>query len=127
MIEIILVLLILSILFFSFKNLFQIRNKDIAYGQTCVENLYGSINNFAKGASRSQSITFGTSTMYPDRYLIHILPSQNTIALEYFASGAMQSYQTYQLTGNIPNQRYCNTNTYYIVLSGNDSTLTINK
>lgn len=40
MIEIILVLLILSVLFFALRNVFQMKDKDVAYGQTCVENIF---------------------------------------------------------------------------------------
>lgn len=127
MIEIILVLLILSILFFSFRNLFQIKNRDVVYGQTCIENLYGSINNFVKWAIRSQTISSGITVIYPDRYIINMLPSQNTISLQYISSGIIYPYQTYELTGSIPTQRYCQTNGYDILLSGNDDTLTINK
>ena len=127
MIELILVILILSILFLSFKNLFQIKNRDVIYGQTCVENLYGEINNFVKWAIRSQTISSGTTTIYPDQYLIYMMPSQNTIKLKYITSGTIHTYQTYQFTGNIPNQRYCQTSNYNILLSGTDSVLSIMK
>lgn len=118
--------MVLSILFFSFKNIFQIKNKDVVYGQTCVEHLYGEMNNFAKGASRSQSISYGTSTYYPTQYLIYMIPSQNTISLQYIASWT-HTYGDYHITGNIPNQRYCQTSEYAIILSGSDNVLTINK
>ena len=126
MIEIILVIMILSVLFLSFKNIFQIRNKDVVYGQTCVEHLYGEINNFVKGATRSQSIASGTTIYYPTQYLIYMIPSQNTISLQYIASWT-QTYQDYQITGNIPNSRYCQTSEYSLILSGSDNVLTINK
>lgn len=127
MIEIILVLLILSILFLSFKQLFQIKNKDVVYGQTCIENLYGKINNFAKSAIRSQSIYSWSVAYYPDTYKVEIIPSQNAIALSYIISWTTHIHQTYQLTGNVPTQRYCETNEYIIQLSGNDEVLSINK
>lgn len=127
MIEIILVVLILSILFFSFKNIFQIKNKDIIYGQTCIEHLYGEINNFAKSAIRSQNISSGTTNIYPDQYLIYMIPSQNTITLKYIASGTLSDYRTYQLSWAIPSERYCHTNEYTVIISWSDTMLTINK
>lgn len=132
LIEIVLVMLIVSILLFAFRNIFQIKNKEIVYAQTCVENIYGQINNFAKWAIRSETILSGTASgtlsIYPDRYLIYMLPSQNTIRLTYYTTTSGSAiYQEYQLTGNIPNQRNCKSNAYDIILSGTDSVLTINK
>jgi len=127
MIEIILVLLILSILFFSFRNSFQIKNKDIVYGQTCIEHLYGEIDNFVKSAIRSQDILSGTTSIYPDQYLIYIRPSQNTITLKYITSGTISDYHTYQLSGNVPSERYCHTSEYAVSISWSDTLLTINK
>ena len=119
--------MILSILFLSFKNIFQIKNKDVVYGQTCVEHLYGEINNFAKWAIRSQTLQSGTTSIYPSQYLIYMTPSQNTITLHYIASWTGTLYQSYQLTGNMPGDRYCQTSEYAIILSGSDNVLTINK
>ena len=127
MIEIILVVLILSILFFSFRNIFQIQNKDVVYGQTCIEHLYGEIDNFVKSAIRSQDISSGATNIYPDQYLIYMIPSKNTIALKYIASGTTTMYRNYELTGIIPSERYCHTSEYNIIISWNDSMLTINK
>ena len=127
MIEIILVVLIMAVLFVAFRNVFQVKNKDIVYGQTCVENLYGEINNFVKSAIRSQGLNSWGTTVYPDRYVIDILPSQETITLHYIIDNTSYLYESYELTGNIPNQRYCETNDYSIHLSGADNFLTINK
>ena len=127
MIEIILVILIMSVLFVAFRNLFQVKNKDVIYGQTCIENLYGDLDNFIKSAIRSQGLNSWGTIIYPDRYVIEILPSQNTITLDYIIDTVSHQYQTYQLTGNIPSQRYCQTNSYSILLSGTDNLLTINK
>jgi prepilin-type N-terminal cleavage/methylation domain-containing protein len=117
MIEIILVVLILSILFFSFRNIFQIKNKDIIYGQTCIEHLYGEINNFAKAGVRSQTLQSGGIQIFPDQYLIYMIPSQNTIALKYIISGTLSNYETYQLSGDIPSERYCHTSEYSVIMS----------
>lgn len=127
MIEIILVVLILSILIFSFRNMFQIKNKDVAYGQTCVESLYGEIRNFVDAAKRSKGLNSWNVLVYPDQYNIFITPTTNTIQLQYIVNSLPYIYATRTLTGNTSAQRYCNTSSYDMVLSGNDMTVYINK
>jgi hypothetical protein len=38
------------------KNFFTIKNKDIFYGQNCVESLYGEMSSFANNAMTSKGI-----------------------------------------------------------------------
>ncbi len=82
---------------------------------------------FVKSAIRSQDISSGATNIYPDQYLIYMIPSKNTIALKYIASGTTTMYRNYELTGIIPSERYCHTSEYNIIISWNDSMLTINK
>lgn len=54
--EILIVIMIVGILFVTFRSSFQIKNKDILYGQSCIETIYGEINNFLHAAISSKSV-----------------------------------------------------------------------
>jgi prepilin-type N-terminal cleavage/methylation domain-containing protein len=54
--ELLIVMMIISILFVTFKSSFQIKNKDILYGQACIEHVYGEVNNFVYAAISSKSV-----------------------------------------------------------------------
>jgi len=48
--------MIVSILFVAFRSSFQIKNKDVLYGQACIETLYGQVNNFLHAGLSSKSL-----------------------------------------------------------------------
>lgn len=54
--ELLMVMMVVSILFVAFRSSFQVKNKDVFYGQACVESIYGEINNFLYAAISSKSI-----------------------------------------------------------------------
>jgi hypothetical protein len=127
MIEIILVILILSVLLFAFRNIFQIKNKDVAYGQTCVEYVYGQVRSFADAATRSKGLASGTIITYPDQYQIFFATTTNSIQLKYSSGGVIYIQQSFNLTGDDTKKRYCTTNAYAMVLSGTTLDVHINK
>lgn len=125
--ELTIIMLLLSILIYSFRNQLKLKSESIVYWQICVEKLYGEINNFVWWAARSKGILSWSETIFPDIYMVQILPSTNQIHLQYNNSGVINTYQTYELTGIIPAQRYCKSPKYDIILSWADSFLFINR
>ena len=54
--EMLIVIMIVGILFVVFRTSFQVKNKDVLYGQACIETIYGEVNNFLHAAISSKSI-----------------------------------------------------------------------
>ncbi|HCB51970.1 TPA: hypothetical protein DEP21_05425 [Patescibacteria group bacterium] len=52
--EIIMVIGIISILFLTLKNTFQYKQKDYLYAETCINKIYGDMNNFSYAAMTSK-------------------------------------------------------------------------
>ncbi|MEI6774956.1 MAG: hypothetical protein WCL18_09665 [bacterium] len=50
------VIMIVSVLFIAFRSSFQIKNKDVLYGQACIETVYGQVNNFLHAGLSSKSL-----------------------------------------------------------------------
>ncbi len=55
--EMLIVMMIVGILFVVFRSAFQVKNKDLLYGEACIETIYGEINNFLHAAVSSKSLT----------------------------------------------------------------------
>ncbi|MFA6255604.1 MAG: type II secretion system protein [Candidatus Absconditabacterales bacterium] len=123
--EILVVMMIVSILFVVFRGSFQIKNKDIAYGQACIETLYGQVNNFLHAGLSSKSLFSGTTAIFPDQYIISFNPAQQLIQLKYIEQGSEYIYSSIPVTGNSNN--YCIGNSYTIQLTGETYELHINK
>ena len=118
----------MSVLFFALRNSFQIKDKDVLYGQTCVEDVYGEIDTFVNAAIRSKSLQIsGTTFAYPDKYFISLDKDTNSIQLRYQDTWGIITYRTLALTGNVSPSYYCQTSSYDIVLSGTNLDVTINK
>ena len=123
-----LVLVLITIVLVSGKNFFNLKNKDIFYGQNCVESLYGDVSTFANNAVTSKGIFVSGQTIYPLKYHILIQPSANNIILKYTSGdNIVYTASVLALTGTLPSTYYCQKNTYTMRLSGSDLQVTINK
>lgn len=121
--------MIVSILFVSFRSSFQIKNKDILYGQACIETIYGQINNFLHAGLSSKSLFTWVIPIFPNQYIISFMPtSGQRIQLKYTTGENTTAtvYANIEITGNI-NNNYCTTNSYTIQLSWDNYDLYINK
>lgn len=110
--EILIVILIVGILFVTFKSSFQVKNKEVFYAQACVEGVYGEVNNFLHTAISSKSIYSWGTQIFPDIYSISFDPGNQTITLKY----DYYTYSTISLSGQSSVQ-YCNDNNFRILLS----------
>lgn len=119
-------MMIVGILFVAFRSSFQVKNKDILYGQACIETLYGQVNNFLHAGLSSKSLFTWTTVIFPDQYIISFKPAQQLIELKYRKQGSDYIYSSIWLTGN-SNAIYCSNNSYTIKLTGETYELHINK
>jgi len=124
--EILIVMMIVSILFVAFRSSFQIKNKDVLYGQACIETLYGQVNNFLHAGLSSKSLFTWTTAIFPDQYIITFDPVQQLIELKYEEQGSGYIYSSIEITGNT-NISYCSSNSYIIVMSWDTYELYVNK
>lgn len=120
LVELIIVMAIIWVLLLAFKNIFQVKNKDALYGESCVNNLYGDVNNYLYSAITSKAISSGSEKIYPSTYYIEFdtTDTGNAINLAYATGAGMVSSRYLSLTGTVPSNYNCNTNAYYIALSG---------
>lgn len=123
--EILIVMMIVGILFVVFRSSFQVKNKDVLYGQACIETLYGQVNNFLHAGLSSKSLFVWTSVIFPDQYIVSFKPAQQLIELKYSEQGSEYIYSSIELTGS--NIMYCNSNRYTMILSWENYELHINK
>ncbi len=124
--EILIVMMIVSILFVVFRWSFQVKNKDIVYGQACIESLYGQVNNFLYAGLSSKSLYISGMNIFPDQYIISFNPAQQTIQLQYEQQGSMYNYSTIEITGN-NDIAYCSSNNYTMQLVWDAYEIHINK
>lgn len=127
--EMLIVIMIVSILFVSFRSSFQIKNKDILYSQACIETIYGQVNNFLYAGLSSKSLFTWATPIFPEQYIISFMPSSGQrIQLKYTTGEDTTEnvYASIEMTGNI-NNNYCTTNSYTIQLAWDDYVLYINK
>ena len=123
--EMLIVIMIVSILFVAFRSSFQIKNKDVMYGQACIETIYGQINNFLHAGLSSKSL-FTWTTIFPDQYIISFNPNQQLIVLKYETHGNTYVYNNIAFTGNVTTM-YCSSNAYTIQFTWETYELHINK
>ncbi len=124
--EILIVMMIVGILFVAFRSSFQVKNKDVLYGQACIETLYGQVNNFLHAGLSSKSINSWGTQIFPDQYIISFNPWSWTIVLSYETQGSGYIYSSIEITWNT-NISYCSSNSYMILLSWETYELHINK
>ena len=124
--EVLIVIMIVGILFVAFRSSFQIRNKDVLYGQSCIETLYGQVNNFLHAGLSSKSIASWIMQIFPDQYSIIFNPSAQQILLKYQEQGNEYIYNSIDMTGDI-NISYCSSTSYMMILSWDLYEIHINK
>lgn len=124
--EMLIVVLIVSILFVALRWAFEIKNKNIFYGQACVETVYGEINNFLYAGLSSKSLFTWNISIFPDQYTISFDSIQQRIELKYTEKGNEYTYNTIPFTGN-SNIAYCSSNNYAILLTWKTYEIHINK
>jgi len=111
----------------AFRNIFQVKNKDALYGESCVNNLYGDVSNYLYSAITSKAISSGTDKIFPSTYYIMFDTTANAIDLAYSTGGNILTGKYLSLTGTVPSNYNCDTNAYYITLSGSSLQVKINK
>ncbi len=126
MLEVLIVIMIVGILFVAFRSSFQIKNKDVLYGQACIETLYGQINNFVYAGLSSKVIFSGNVKHFPDQYIATFNPNIQNISLNYQENTTTSIYSSIDISG-WSNINYCRTSTYFMRMNGDNYTLTINK
>ena len=126
--EMLIVIMIVSVLFIAFRSSFEIKNKDVLYGQACIETIYGQVNNFLHAGLSSKSLFVWTSTIFPDQYIISFNPWSGLITLAYKEKGQgnTNTYSSIEFTGS-NNIMYCSSNAYTIQLTWETYQLYINK
>lgn len=126
--ELLIVMMIISILFVTFRSSFQIKNKDILYGQACIETIYGQVNNFLYGWLSSKSLFSWSTTIFPNEYIINFQPLSWIIELNYKTeeSGWDIVYNKIEINKNT-NITYCTSNSYIIQLTWNNYWIYIKK
>lgn len=117
--------MIISILFVAFRSSFQVKNKEVVYGQTCVENWYWQVNNFLHAGLSSKAVSSWTAQIFPEEYSMVFDIPQQSITLKYTVWQETYTYNDISVSGDIMN--YCSSDTYMILMTGNNYTLQINK
>jgi len=129
LIEILMVVGLLGILIISFKQAFQVPNKDITYSQTCINYLYGDINNYLNASITSKWLT-NTSweLFFPDYYTLSFLPTTNDVLFKYQLSDeSTGTRKSLNLQTNMPWTRQCNKFNNNINISGDKIILNIKR
>lgn len=122
--EILIVMIIISVLFVAFRSSFQVKNKDIFYGQACIETIYGEVNNFLYAAISSKSLNSWWTQIFPETYIITF--SGQVIDLWYQESeGPYTIYSSIPISENTNN--YCSSNKYTIVMTWDSYEVYISK
>ncbi len=124
-IEVMIVMMIIGILFLSFKSYFQVKDKNILYGQACIESIYGQVNNFMHAGLSSKSLYTWSKAIYPDQYIIFFDAVSQTIILKYIAAQESGYYSSIPITGN--DIMYCSSKAYKISMTWDTYEITINK
>jgi len=128
LIEIVIVIALIGILMISFKQIFQLKNKDVLYGQTCSNYIYGDLNNFINSAITNKALYSGNTQFFPNYYIISFSTEQNTINLNYQQNnGLTGTRKSLNLSGDIPSNYQCNKTEGIIKISGDNSIITIKK
>lgn len=99
MLEVLIVIMIVGILFVAFRSSFQIKNKDVLYGQACIETLYGQINNFVYAGLSSKVIFSGNVKHFPDQYIATFNPNIQNISLNYQENTTTSIYSSIDISG----------------------------
>lgn len=126
MIELIIVIGIISVLMLTLRNIFTNTNQDFLYAETCINKVYGDINNFIYSAMTSKGLYSNSATIFPEQYTILI--NSWWINLWYKTStGIIGIYLTDTLNSSWLRNYYCSSQRYTTLLTGNTTDITISK
>ena len=129
LIELLLIVIVMWTLTATFRSKFEPGNKDTLYWETCVNNIYWDISSFINNALTSKNILSWVERVSPEKYYININPQKNTIILKYNKPNDNTDYilKELNLTWEMPLNYYCQNNLYTMILSWNETNVTINK
>jgi len=117
--------MVIWVFIFIMKPFFENNNKDYLYIESCINKVYGDMNNFMYASSTSKGLMSGTISIFPEQYIIKFKNS-NQFWLEYKKSdGTTGSYLVDSLTWL--KEYYCRSNTYTSKFSWELFSLTIDK
>lgn len=123
LVELIIVVAIVWILMVAFRGIFEIKNRENLYGEACINNLYGEVSNYMYAAITSRALLSGANKIYPDFYAIEFETYKNQINFLYM-TWSTRNYLSWStrkslgITGNVPSNYNCKTNSYNITMSG---------
>lgn len=124
--EMLIVIMIVGILFVTFRSAFQVKNKDLLYAEACIETIYGEVNNFLHAAISSKALTISWIQIFPKKYFIDFAPMEQRITIGYEQTGNLyETYKAIPMTGNTID--YCRDKEYLLAMSGNSYKIVINK
>ena len=124
--EIVIVIGIISVLMVAFKNLFTYQKKELLYGESCINRMFGEINNFLYSAITSKWLYISGVTIYPQQYIINFDTTKNAIILQY-NTNTPTTYKYITMTWAMAQNYYCTNTAYQMFLTGEATTVTINK
>lgn len=127
MLELIIVIWIILVLILTFRNVFQNNNKDFLYAETCINKIYGDINNFIFSAITSKWLYIDENLIYPKQYDIIINPDYNINFWYIDQNNQSWIYLTNDLSSPKLEENYCKTPNYEIKFSGDNFEININK
>jgi len=107
LLELMFVILIISLLFLVFSNFNTSREQEkILNARSCVNNVVWKLNNYINYAFTSKSIYTGWNIIYPQRYIIKILPKY-LIILKYYDGIITGNYQVLDLNNPTFKNYWC--------------------
>lgn len=124
--EIMLTISIMSVLIFVMRPFFQSKKKDYIYIESCINKIYGDMNNFMYNSATSKWIaSWSNDRIFPDKYTIQVKNSWEIILWYTKDDGNTGTYRRDYLKGLA--YYYCVSKEYTSKFSWDFFTLSINK
>jgi hypothetical protein len=124
--EMVIVIGIIAVMMVAFKNVFTYQKKDLLYWESCINRMFGEVNNFLYSAITSKWLYISWVTIYPQQYIINFDTTKNAIILQYNGTTAW-TYKYITMTWAMAQNYYCTNAGYQMFLSWSTTTVTINK
>jgi len=112
--------MLLGILILAFKQIFNPKNQDDLYAQSCINILDWEINNFINSAMTNKQLYYQEEKQQASQYFITIQEATWDIILS-FNTGLNQTkniYKNYKLDGAETTKIHCNTSKYKVQMDG---------
>lgn len=123
LIELLLVIIIILILFWASKNLFQTPNKYLIDSEACINRLNGHMTQFFYQGVTGKDKTISGSTYEPNTYNIQINQFTGATTIGLYISTGWNNYipdNEIFISTTWSNILWCNTSLYSVILSGQD-------